>query len=69
MGDLRQPKWIDCNKCGAQNKAFLMVKCPKCKKYYVPELHRDPLTTEASICPHCDTNLVEAMKEARRKGR
>ena len=69
----------DCPKCGAEKSAYLMVKCPECGKYYVPDSHRHmaeammnpnappPPEHTRDICPHCNTDRIQWYREHRRK--
>ena len=66
------PPPVDCPACGGQGTAWLMIKCPNCDKYYVPESYRRALdilrgAKVKDICPHCGTDKVQWYKEHRKK--
>lgn len=62
---------LDCPSCGAESKAIKMVRCPKCKEYFVSDRHL--YTVEhggegapddvREICPHCGTDRQEYLEE------
>jgi predicted RNA-binding Zn-ribbon protein involved in translation (DUF1610 family) len=61
------PPPITCEKCGAENSAYLMTKCPKCGTYYVRPSYRNPPGVPAQIgqdvCPSCGTDFVIWMRD------
>jgi len=55
---------IDCPKCGAKGSCILMVRCPQCGKYFLPDSHRYGLSERQrrrprDICPYCKTDRAE----------
>ena len=65
------PVGMDCDKCGEKKCVFLMTRCPKCKKYFLPERITDPDAFaeggSKEICPDCGTDLNKWYKEHRRR--
>ena len=71
LGTGLKPYTINCQKCGAKNRAFQMLKCPNpdCSKRYVPARFRNPLKQQQNpekykdICPHCNMEFMDAYKK------
>jgi ribosomal protein L37AE/L43A len=62
---------LDCKACGAEDSVFLMIKCPNCEQWYIPESHRQWEAVEEGaeirdICPHCGTDYVQYWLDKRR---
>jgi hypothetical protein len=61
----------DCPHCKKKGCAFVMIRCPNCKKYYLSKRVTDPEGfTKGEVkdtCPHCGTNLIEWYKKHRRR--
>ncbi len=54
---------VDCPRCLAKGTVHIMIKCPKCGKYYLPIRVTKPgeyATGKAKdVCPHCGTDYVQ----------
>jgi len=55
---------IDCPKCRAKGSCILMVRCPQCGKYFVPDSHRYGFAERRrrrvrDVCPYCKTDRAE----------
>jgi len=66
------PGRVDCPKCGAVQSGILMVKCPGCGEYFVPETYKRPEDVLKgipikNICPHCGLDLGEWRKQERER--
>ncbi|MCK4625340.1 MAG: hypothetical protein KAV00_08525 [Phycisphaerae bacterium] len=61
----------DCPKCNKEGCVFLMIQCPKCKKYFLSKRYTDTAAFvkagRRDICPECDTDVHEWYKEHRRR--
>ena len=52
---------VTCPSCGAQEAAYLMVRCPWCGKHHVPEylLKGAGGRPKQDICPHCRKDTMK----------
>ncbi len=71
MGDT--PIGQDCPKCGKEGCVFMMIRCPKCKEYFLSKRYTDPdafaKVGHRDICPdpECKTDVHEYNKKHRRR--
>ena len=56
-----------CPKCGKKHAGIPMFECPKCSHFFLPmkvNLRTNPdAVMPPAICPKCNTNLTEWMRE------
>ncbi len=63
---------LDCPSCNAEESSMQMVRCPNCNRHYIAQRTRHmvedgyPVPEDIrDVCPHCDTDRIEYLREHR----